>query len=530
MLDGPKRRLTAALARVRRFERREVREFRGWLEHTRNLLHLSVLLLMPLVLALVTALSNAVPELPFLLFPPLASGTYTLFAQPESKYASPRRFIGGLTAGALCGWVALELAAWAWYQVPPTAFTVNPGAVALAVFLTGAVTWALDMEEASAFSAALLVQVTDFTNASREVYVLSVLLSSTIVAALFVVWRSRFYEQRAQYLYQSTKGDDHVLVPMRTEAADQTAMLGARLAAAHDAGKVVLLDLVDDAGIAEAESRFLGRDADQFSGAETSSEPRSDGGSGGDAGGDSSDERADGDEPTTADEEDEAPLDQSTLDTIAKERAVAARATRLEERANDIETQVGVPCEVVIAVAEGTPAATAIETADEVNCDLIATPYEERHGSLAPFVRLLFRGNVDVLVHRSRDGRTRWRRVMVPVRRAGDVAHAMIDFALRLTGQTGYVSVCNCIEPQGSRRRAEEMLSDLVEPFVGPLESRVSRQPIEEFLADHAPQYDLVFMGASMDRSAASRLVSPPTFERIQDLDCDVAIVDRNYD
>jgi hypothetical protein len=215
---------------------------------------------------------------------------------------------------------------------------------------------------------------------------------------------------------------------------------------------------------------------------------------------------------------------------MARERAVAERATRLEERANDIETQIGVPCEVVIAVADGSPAAATIRTAHEVNCDLIATPYEERHGSLSAFVRTLFRGDVDVLVHRSRGGRTRWRRVMVPVRRAGDVAHAMIDFALRLTGQTGHVSVCNCIEPNGSRRVAEEMLSDLVEPFVGPLESRVSRQPIEEFLADHASQYDLVLMGASMDRSAASRLVSPPTFERIQDLDCDVAVVDRNYD
>ena len=516
MLDGPRRRFEAALARLRRLERREIREFRGWLENTRNLLHLSVLLLMPLVLGLVTALSNAIEELPFLLFPPLASGTYTLFAQPESKYASPRRFIGGLTAGALCGWLALELAARFWYQTPPTAFTVNPGAVAFAVFLTGAVTWGLDLEEASAFSAALLVQVTDFTSTSRGLYVLSVFLSSALVAAVFVLWRSRFYEQRAEYLYQSTKGDDHVLVPMRTESAGQTAMLGARLAAAHDAGKVVLLDLVDDAEIAAAESEYLDRTVGRLDPALST----------------------DGGEPTSTDSSsaepaggsDDGPLDQSALDSIARERAVAERATRLEERANDIETQIGVPCEVVIAVGDGTPAATVIRTANEVNCDLIATPYEEHHGSLSPFVRTLFRGSVDVLVHRSRNGRTRWRRVMVPVRRAGDVAHAMIDFALRLTGETGHVSVCNCMEPKASRRSAEEMLSDLVEPFVGPLESRVSRQPIDEFLADHAPQYDLVFMGASMDRSTASRLVSPPTFERIQDLDCDVAIVDRNYD
>jgi hypothetical protein len=42
----------------------------------------------PLV-ALVTTLSNAVGELSSLLYPPLASGAYTLFANPEGRYASP---------------------------------------------------------------------------------------------------------------------------------------------------------------------------------------------------------------------------------------------------------------------------------------------------------------------------------------------------------------------------------------------------------------------------------------------------------
>ncbi|WP_246983936.1 HPP family protein [Halorientalis marina] len=510
MLGGTRRRLVVLIGRLRRFQRRRVRAFRAWLEHTRNLLHLSVLLLMPLVLGLVTALSNAVQELPFLLFPPLASGAYTLFAQPESRYASPRRFVGGLTAGAVCGWLALELTAVLRYQPSSGGFSVDPFAVGLAVFLTGAVTWGLDMEEASAFAAALLVQVTDFTATSRWTYVVSVFLSSAIVAAIFVVWRSRFYERRDRYLYQSTNGDDHVLVPMRTEGADRTAMLGAHLAAAHDAGKVVLLDLVGDAETAAAESELLDRDADRL-------------------------RAADGGEPTGSnteggDPEGSATADRPVSDAVTGDDGIAARARRLEERASDIETQVGVPCEVVIAVADGSPATTVIRTAHEVNCDLIAAPYEERHGSLSPFVRALFRGSTDVLVHRSAGDRTRWRRVMVPVRRAGDVAHAMVDFALRLTGRTGQVSVCNCIEPRRGRREAEEMLADLVEPFDGPIESRVARQPIESFLADHGPHYDLVFMGASMDRSAASRLVSPPTFERIQDIDCDVAIVDRNYE
>ncbi|WP_247009944.1 universal stress protein [Halorientalis litorea] len=480
MLEQVRERLRAVTTRLRRLERREVQDFRRWLENTRNLVHISVLLLLPLLMGVVTALSNAVTELPFLLFPPLASGTYTLFSQPESRYASPRRFVGGLTGGAACGWVSLELVSRLWYQTTPEAVSVSPGAVALGVLLTGGVTWLLDVEEPSAFSAALLVYVVDFTQTTQSTYVLSVLLSSSLVAAVFVLWRREFYEQRAEYLYQSTKGDDHVLIPMRTETAGRTAMLGARLAASHDAGKVVLLDIVDEKSVAEAERQFLDDDGD----------------------GEATREAAE---------------------------TVATAAKRLEQRADRIETEVGVPCEVVVAVGGGTPATTVLDAAAETNCDLVATPYEQRHGSLSPFIRSLFRGNTDVLVHRSQDERTEWRHVLVPVRRAGDVAHAMVDFALRLARGTGQVGVASCIGEEESRRRAESMLADLVEPFAGAIETRVARSSIEQFLADHARQYDLVIIGASMDRSAASRFISPPTFERLADLDCDVAIVDRNF-
>ncbi|MEF8786092.1 MAG: HPP family protein, partial [Haloarculaceae archaeon] len=70
------------LDRFRRFERRELRALRHWLAQTSNLVHLSILLLVPLVIGLVTALANAVGTLSFLLYPPLASGAYTLFANP----------------------------------------------------------------------------------------------------------------------------------------------------------------------------------------------------------------------------------------------------------------------------------------------------------------------------------------------------------------------------------------------------------------------------------------------------------------
>ncbi|MFD1585709.1 HPP family protein [Halorientalis brevis] len=530
MRDRLRERYHAALTRIRRFERRESYEIRRWLENTRNLVHLSIVIFVPLLIALVTWLSNAVGILPYLLFPPLASGTYTLFAEPESEYASPSRFIGGLTIGALCGWFSYELLTG---STQSGGFTVSPTAAAVSIFLTGLVTWLLNVEEASAYSSALLVHIIDVGNVAdisvvlvsgvtvtvtpQLTYVASVFVSSTLVAGAFVVWYRQFYEQRAQYLYESTKGDDHVLVPMRTESADQTAMLGARLAAAHDAGKVVLLDIVDSEAVAAAQRELLSRDAARLSpnvgadgGSPNSEETVSEGAT-------DSEPRSPGLSPA------------DLMDKIAADRAVAAAATRLEERAAEIETQVGVPCEVVVAVDTGNTASLVLETARQANCDLIATPYEEQYGSLSPFVRSLFRGNVDVLVHRSQSGRTRWRRVMVPVRRAGDVAHAMIDFAIRLTGQTGQVSVCNCVEQGRKMRRAQEMLSDLVDPFDGPLETLVSPDPIAEFLDHHAAEYDLVFMGASMDRSAASRLISPPTFERIQDLDCDVAIVDRKF-
>ncbi|WP_336002085.1 HPP family protein [Halorientalis halophila] len=523
MRDRLRRRLAAVRARVRRLERRELRAIRRWLENTRNLIHLSVIVFVPLLIAMVTWLSNAVSVLPFLLFPPLASGTFTLFSNPESEYASPTRFVGGLTVGALCGWIAYLIATALWAAPGETA--VDPGAAALSIFLTGVVTWLLDVEEASAFSSALLIHVIDVSQANsitlevlaglsvtvtpRLAYVGSVLVSSALVATVFLLWRETVYEERARYLYQSTNGDDHVLVPMRTDTAEATAMLAAALAAAHEAGKVVLLDVVDDERLAAAERELL---------SETRS-ARTDGGRPGDAA---------GTDAGSAPEPDDADLDDEALEDLTERRAASTAANRLEAQAARIETEVGVPCESVVAVATGRPSKTVLTTAQETNCDLIATPYEQHHGSLSPFVRQLFSGDVDVLVHRSVDGRVGWRRVLVPVRRASDVAHAMIDFALRLTGRTGHVGVAHCMQEGGNRRRAENMLSNLVEPFDGPLETRVSRASIETFLRDGANSYDLIFLGASTDRSRASRLISPPTFERIRDLDCDVAIVDRN--
>ena len=486
------------LDRIRRYERRELRELRHWLAQTNNLVHLSILLLVPLVIGLVTTLANAVGALSFLLYPPLASGAYTLFAHPEGKYASPVRFVIGLTTGAVCGWLAVGTATVLFYA--PQAGEIHAVGAALSVFLTGIVTWTLDIEEPAAFSTALLTLFVYAQIENPEFYVMSIAVSSAIVAIAFEGWRQLVYEQRARYLYESTRGDDHVLVPMRGDTAPETAILGARLAAAHRAGKVVLLDIVDDEHVARAERSLLREHG----------ETRLVGiGHAGD--------RLDGE-------------GRDPLDSLEGSEAVSGAVSTLEKQANRIETQVGVPCEVVVAADGGSTARTVVQTAHEANCDLIATPYETNRGTVTTFVRDLFRGDIDVLVHRSAGEKTRWKRILVPVRGPSGVANSMVDFATRLAGKTGQVSVATCISKNQERRLAEERLANIVETFEGNIETRVAQTRIEKFLARYGHEYDLILLGASRDRSTASRFISPPTFERIDSdaIGTDVGIVDRN--
>ena len=476
MLDRLRQRVRATVARLHRIERRELREFRRWAETTDRLVHLSVLVFVPLLIGLVTTLANAVPSLSFLLFPPLASGTYTLFVDPRGKYSEPGRFVAGLTIGAACGLGAL----WASQTLlapPPGQFQVAAGAAVLATLATGVITWPLNIEEPSAYSTALLALLVQPTQ--RLPFLGSIVLASSLVAIVFVVWRARFYDRRATVLYGSTTGDDRVLVPMRGEFPERTAMLAGRLAAAHEAGKVVLLDVVEDA---DAERMLL------------------DGGR------------------LSVDEDARQEVDE----------ALETQVGRLESLAGDVETHVGVPCQVVVTAGEDSPAATTQQAVTATNCNLIAAPYESSQGALTPYLRRLLGGDTDILVHRSTGERTRWKRVLVPVRRASDVAHHMVDFATRLAGRSGRVAVATCIGERGDRRRSESMLANLVEPFEGNIETRVAQTDIQSFLSGTGPQYDLVMIGASQDRGVASRFISPPTFERLDDIDTDVAIVDRN--
>ena len=103
----------------------------------------------------------------------------------------------------------------------------------------------------------------------------------------------------------------------------------------------------------------------------------------------------------------------------------------------------------------------------------------------------------------------------------------MLDFAARLAGRSGALSVCTCIDAEVERRSAEKRLADLAETVDVDVETRVARSRITDFIDANADAYDLVFVGSSGERSRASRFVSPPTFERLHEVDCDVAVFDR---
>jgi nucleotide-binding universal stress UspA family protein len=472
--------------RLRRFERREIRAFRHWLENPENLLHLSALVIVPLLVGGVTWLANASPVVSFLVYPPLAAGAYTLFSNPGGRYASPRRFVGGISAGAICGWFVLEFSGEYWTAVPLGELRVNAGAAALGIFLTGVVTWALSLEEPSAYSSALLVLV---TGSEQLVYVGGIVVSSLIVAGVFVMWRRQFYEERARYLFQSTHGDDQILVPIRSDAPESVILFAARLAAPHEAGKVVLMQTVSDETIAETEQQVEAAQAEQ------------------------------------------RPAERNVVSTEEITRTAEAQITdtlrqRLEDLQELVESTVDVPCEFVVVAEDGSAGETILDTSEAENCDLIVSPYEADDGTPSRFVKTLLNGPTDTVVFRSSTERTEWHRILVMVRGPGEQANTMLDFAHRLLS-TGRIAACSCISRANERRSAETMLDNLVESFAEPIETRIGYGPVEEFLDANASTYDLAIVGASNRRSVASRFFATPTFEKIHTVDCDLAIVHR---
>jgi nucleotide-binding universal stress UspA family protein len=284
-----------------------------------------------------------------------------------------------------------------------------------------------------------------------------------------------------------------VLVPWRGDYPLATAHLGAALTAGNEGSKVVLLGTVDEDAVAEADVP-----------AAAVRRTLSDGGT------------------VTGGDEAAAPA--------TDEGSTALSATRLERVARDLQSRYDVPTEVVLVSGPDgqATAGTVLDVVGDTNCDLVVTGYETADGALTRFVGDLFRSETDVLVHRSVDGRTDWRDVLVPVRKAGEVAHRMIEFATRLARDGGRVSVVHCIGSARERSGASRMLSNLVETVGREVETHIAALPIETYLARVAGEYGLVVVGSSGDRSTASRLLSRPTFERLESVDCDVAILDRN--
>jgi hypothetical protein len=477
---------------LRRYSERRLAAARRWLENTENLLHVSVLVFVPLLVAVVTGLSNALAELSFLLFPPLASGAYTLFANPEGEYASPVRFVAGLTLGALSGWAAIVVSG-------PTPGVISPTSAGLAILLVGSVTWAFDVEEPAAFSTALLVLVTD--QASPKAYVVSVAVFGTFVAGAFAVWRRRIYEQRATFLYGTVRADDHVLVPLVEGVDDTLAAFGGSIAGAHDAGKVVLLDVVSEQEVAAAERAAVAESA------EATVDP-------------GAAVRSVTDDAGESQESD--PTDATSDAGGSLPDGVRGRVTELEATADRLRTRFDVACDV--AVAAGDPFEATRRTAREANCDLVVPPFS---ADTEPFVTDVFENDVDAVALRAADGHESWRRVLVMVARPGDTAHAMVDFAERLAGSNGRVSVCTCIDSKRERRRAEEKLARVAETEATPIETRVIEAAPGEFCSSAAGYYDLVLVGATRGESPLLSIFSTEVLETLQEADCDVGIVER---
>lgn len=413
------------MARTSRILARLKRRF----AHTQTLIRVTLLVVFPLLFAGVTAVSHQVELLPFLLFPPLAGAAHTMFTTPESQLASPRRIVVGLTSGAIIGWFAVQ-------AVPDATATpgLEPLAVAIALFLTGLVTWVFDVEHPSSFSTALLVQLVASDNPAA---VGSVFIATVLVAAVFVAWR-RAYENRADYIYQTVTADERVLVAMRGELDRETALFGGRLAAARgDTGSVVLLHLVDDEEVAAAE--------------------------------------------------------QSALEGDDANGRVATAVDEIRSEAGHIRETYDVPCEVVVVAAEDDPAGTTFDVATDAECDIVVAPCEATSNG---YIDALFEGSLDCVAYHDAGTDAPWQDALVPVKGRG-YGNGLIDFAQRAVTENGTISVAHCIGEDGNRHAAENMLANLVDAYDGYIDTRVVNEPIQQFLGEQDEKYDLIVLGTS---------------------------------
>jgi hypothetical protein len=422
---------------------------------TDNFLSLSVVLLVPLVIAAVTVASNAYAELSFLLFPPLASGTYSLFSDPDDSRRSASNFIRGTTAGSLCGYGADLLGG-------GNSAGIDPVAAGLAMFFVGIVSWMIQLQSPSAFATALLVLTT--TEASAIGYVASVAIGSVIVASAFVGWYELIYNRRTEFLYGSLSTADRVAVPAAS-ADDPAIDLGAALAAAHDAGQLILVGVIDD--------------------------------------------------PT-------AP--------ISEDRPFVDLGETLSARAEIMAEQNELPCEAV--VAGGDTQTVITDAVQQSNSDLVVasgTPDD------ATRIQTALGLKTDAVALRSFGSHEPWQRVLVMISRPGDIAHAMLDFAGRITDAAqstnshgrARVTACTCIAAESDRRAAERLLANVVRTIDQPVDTEIGRSDPATFVADNDGSYDLVLFGAPHRPDDPARFVTGDGAAQLGDISCDVAVVDR---
>ena len=410
---------------------------RARLSDSTTLIRLSVLVVVPLIVAVVTWLSNVSDLVAFLLFPPLAAGTYSLIINPRD--ASPRTFVAGITAGALCGWGAVVITDSV--AGGTGGGFVSPTGAALSVLLAGLASWAFHLEEPAAFSTALLVLV---TGTSEAIYVAGMLASTLIVAAGFLLYRDRVYTPGVEYLYHTLDVAHSVVVPVTEPAGATRAHFAAQLAVdSESTGRIVLVG--------------------------------------------------------TASED--------------------AQAGAIEELGATLEGTYGIDTELVVTSTEPTAAETTTVAQDTAS-DLVVAPFDPTAPeSFLPFLR----APTDVIGLKTTPNRRSWDRILVGISGREQTDRTLVEVADRIGSE---LSLYHYTKPGEQRQARERLLGDLIDSVTATADTRIGSTPPEEFFPRAAAGYDLLAVGASMDRRALSRAVVPPRFYTV-DADCDIAVINR---
>lgn len=414
---------------------------RARLSDSTTLVRVSVLVVVPFVMAIVTWLSNVSDLVAFLLFPPLAAGTYSLIVNPRE--ASPRLFVAGITAGALSGWAAV-VATGAGTEAGSD-IVVSPTGAALSVLFAGLTSWLFNLEEPAAFSTALLVLV---TGTNEAVYVGGMVASTLIVATAFLLYRDRVYTPGVQYLYHTLDGAHSVVVPIAGATGTARAHFAAQLAAGEkSSGRIVLVGAVQEAT------------------------------------------------PGTSN-------------------------TPVETLASTLTADYGVDTDVVVTRDEPTPADVTTVAQDTVS-DLIVAPFDPATPeTFLPFLR----APTDVIGLKTTPDRRAWQRILVGISGREQTDRTLVELADRIGTE---LSLYHYSKPGDRRRGRERLLSDLVDVATATVDTRIGNTPPEQFFQRAAAGYDLVAVGASMDRQTFSRAVAPPRFYTIE-AGCDIAVINRS--